>query len=103
MTKHSVFRTSMIAVVIAGASLMAPVVFSQTAAPTADQKIKQLKGCVDHFNQAQKGWSQEPDTQAAYQEKIDNAQRMIKKLEDGKDIDQAKIDKACESPHAAPY
>jgi hypothetical protein len=55
----------MIAVVIAGASLMAPVVFSQTAAPTADQKIKQLKGCVDHFNQAQKGWSQEPDTQAA--------------------------------------
>ena len=76
---------------------------ASSPAAGADQKIKQLQDCISHFKTARQGWSQEPLTQADYTQKIANARRMIADLQGGKDVPQDKVDKACKSPHSAPY
>jgi len=99
--------TALVAGLAAGAAIVPSRAFAQaspaTAPAGADAKITQLQGCIDHFKQARKGWSQEPTTQAAYDEKIANAKRLIASLQGGTDVAQARIDKACKSPSAAPY
>ncbi len=98
--------TALVAGLAAGVAIGPSRAFAQApaAAPTgADAKIAQLQGCIDHFKQARKGWSQEPDTQATYDEKIANAKRLIASLQGGTDVPQDKIDHACKSPKSAPY
>lgn len=70
---------------------------------TTAQKIKQLQGCIDLFKEARSGWKEEVDTQAAYTQKIDEAKHLVKKLQEGKDVSEDKINKVCRSPHSAPY
>jgi hypothetical protein len=110
MRTGKLVASALIAGLIAGATMSSVRVFAQenpgAAAPPAagaDQKVKQLEGCIDHFKQARKGWSQEPNTQADYTEKIAHARRMIAKLKAGQDYPQDKIDSACKSPGSAPY
>jgi hypothetical protein len=98
--------TALVAGLVAGVAIGASRAFAQApaAAPAgADAKVTQLQGCIDHFKQARKGWSQEPTTQAAYDEKIANAKRLIASLQGGTDVPQDKIDHACKSPKSAPY
>jgi hypothetical protein len=102
MRKKTVVMTALVAGLAAGVALGASQVFAQAPA-AANPKITQLQGCIDHFKQARKGWSQEPDTQATYDEKIANAKRLIATLQGGTDVPQDKIDHACKSPKSAPY
>jgi hypothetical protein len=99
--------TALVAGLVAGVAIGPSLALAQAPAGAppagADAKITQLKGCIDHFKQARKGWSQEPTTQAAYDEKIDNAKRLIASLQGGTDVPQDKIDHACRSPKSAPY
>jgi hypothetical protein len=100
MRKQILVMTALMAGLAAGVAITPSGALAQ--AP-ANPKITQLQGCIDHFKQARKGWSQEPDTQATYDEKIANAKRMIATLQGGTDIPQDKIDHACKSPKSAPY
>ncbi len=94
--------TALVASLAGGVAIVSSRAFAQAPA-AANPKITQLQGCIDHFREARKGWSQEPTTQAAYDEKIANAKRLIATLQGGTDVPQDKIDHACKSPKAAPY
>jgi len=80
-----------------------PAAAGSPAAATSDQKIKQLQDCISHMKQARAGWSQEPTTQEDYTIKIKHMRGLIAALQNGKDVPQDKIDKACKSPGSAPY
>lgn len=94
--------TALVAGLAAGVAIGPSRALAQAPA-AANPKITQLQGCIDHFKQARKGWSQEPTTQASYDEKISNAKRLIATLQGGTDVPQDKIDHACKSPKGAPY
>lgn len=102
MRKKTLVMTALVAGLAAGVAIGAPRAYAQAPA-AANPKITQLQGCIDHFKQARAGWSQEPATQATYDEKIANAKRLIKTLQGGTDVPQDKIDHACKSPNSAPY
>ena len=80
---------------------------TQTAASlsAADKAalLKKLKDAKKHDKEARKGWSQEPLTQATYDSKIADINRLIDKLKKGEDFPLSDVDKAVASPSSAPY
>jgi outer membrane lipoprotein-sorting protein len=76
---------------------------AQPVVAGADQKIKRLEGCIDHFKQARSGWSTDSSVQQSYTIKIKGARDMITALKGGQDVSEEEIKEACESPHTAPY
>lgn len=80
---------------------------NQTAASLSpDDKaalLKKLKDAKQHDKDARKGWSQEPLTQATYDEKIAEINRLIDKLKKGEDFPLSDVDKAVASPGGTPY
>jgi hypothetical protein len=111
-------RKTAIVALIALAGLSAPlqhgVSFAQTAPggaamasslSPADKSalMKKLQDAKQHDKDARKGWSQEPLTQATYDTKIQEINRLMDKLNKGEDFPLSDVDKAVASPHSAPY
>ena len=109
---------ALIVLVGGGAPLLPAVSFAQAAAPSAatetktaaslsaDEKaalLKKLKEAKKHDKIARQGWSQEPLTQATYDQKIQEINRLIDKLNKGEDFPLSDVDKAVASPGTAPY
>jgi hypothetical protein len=65
--------------------------------------LKKLQDAKQHDKDARKGWSQEPLTQATYDEKIADINRLISKLNKGEDFPLSDVDKAVASPGSTPY
>ena len=65
--------------------------------------MKKLQDAKQHDKDARKGWSQEPTTQAGYDTKINEINRLIKKLNKGEDFPLSDVDNAVASPGTAPY
>ena len=65
--------------------------------------MKKLQDAKQHDKDARKGWSQEPLTQATYDTKIQEINRLMDKLNKGEDFPLSDVDKAVASPHSAPY
>ena len=65
--------------------------------------LKKLEDAKQHDKDARKGWSQEPLTQATYDSKITEINRLIDKLNKGEDFPLSDVDKAVASPGSAPY
>jgi len=65
--------------------------------------LKKLKDAKNHDKIARQGWSQEPLTQATYDEKIAKIKRLIDKLNKGEDFPLRDVDDAVASPGSAPY
>jgi hypothetical protein len=68
-----------------------------------DALIKKLHDAKMHDKVARAGWSQEPLTQAGYDKKIQEINRLTDKLNKGEDFPLSDVDKAVASPHTAPY
>ncbi len=111
-------RKTAIVALIALAGVSAPlqhgVSFAQTAAGAAamasslspadkDALMKKHQDAKQHDKDARKGWSQEPLTQATYDTKIQEINRLMDKLNKGEDFPLSDADKAVASPHSAPY
>ena len=110
---------ALIALVGAGAPMLPTVSFAQPApgaAATANTQtaaslspadkaalLKKLQEAKKHDKIARQGWSQEPLTQATYDEKIAQIKRLIEKLNKGEDFPLSDVDKAVASPGSAPY
>jgi len=108
---------ALIALAGAGASLLPTVAIAQPApgaAATAQTAaslspadkaalLKKLQDAKQHDKDARKGWSQEPLTQATYDEKIADIKRLIDKLKKGEDFPLSDVDKAVASPGSTPY
>jgi hypothetical protein len=108
---------ALIVLVGAGAPVLPGVSFAQpapsagaatrtAASLTPDEKAALLKKLADakqHDRDARKGWSQEPLTQAGYDEKIQEINRLVDKLNKGEDFPLSDVDKAVASPGTAPY
>jgi hypothetical protein len=109
---------ALIALLGAGAPMLLPTVSFAQPAPSAaaspqtaaslsaadkDALLKKLKDAKKHDKIARQGWSQEPLTQATYDEKIAQINRLIDKLKKGEDFPLSDVDKAVASPHSAPY
>jgi hypothetical protein len=65
--------------------------------------LKKLQEAKKHDRIARQGWSQEPLTQAGYDEKIQEINRLVDKLNKGEDFPLSDVDKAVASPGTAPY
>jgi hypothetical protein len=65
--------------------------------------LKKLQEAKKHDKIARKGWSQEPLTQATYDQKIAEIKRLIDKLNKGEDFPLSDVDKAVASPGSTPY
>ena len=65
--------------------------------------LTKLKDAKKHDKIARQGWSQEPLTQATYDEKIAKINRLIDKLNKGEDFPLSDVDDAVASPGSAPY
>jgi len=65
--------------------------------------MKKLKAAKKHDKIARAGWSQEPLTQATYDTKIQEINRLMDKLNKGEDFPLSAVDKAVASPQSAPY
>ncbi len=85
-----------------GAAASAQMASSLSAADKA-ALLKKLQDAKQHDKDARKGWSQEPLTQATYDTKIQEINRLIDKLNKGEDFPLSEVDKAVASPHSAPY
>lgn len=108
---------AMIVLVGGGAPLLPAVSFAQpapsaatetrtAASLSADEKaavLKKLQDAKQHDKDARKGWSQEPLTQASYDQKIQEINRLIDKLKKGEDFPLKDVDDAVASPGTAPY
>jgi hypothetical protein len=68
-----------------------------------DALMKKLEDAKQRDRDARKGWSQEPLTQAGYDEKIQQINRLMDKLNKGEDFPLSEVDKAVASPKSAPY
>jgi len=76
---------------------------SSLSAADKDALMKKLQEAKKHDKIARQGWSQEPLTQATYDQKIDQIKALMQKLKNGADFPLSAADKAMESPHSAPY
>jgi len=109
---------ALLALLGAGAPILLPTVSLAQPAPSAaaspqtaaslsaadkDALLKKLKDAKKHDKIARQGWSQEPLTQATYDQKITDINRLIEKLKRGEDFPLSDVDKAVASPHSAPY
>jgi hypothetical protein len=119
MGMRKIAIVALISLVGAGGSLLSNVSFAQPApAPSAAANtqtaaslspadkaalLKKLKNAKKHDKEARKGWSQEPLTQATYDSKIKDINRLIDKLKNGEDFPLSDVDKAVASPGSAPY
>ena len=65
--------------------------------------LTKLQEAKKHDKIARQGWSQEPLTQATYDQKITEINRLIDKLNKGEDFPLSDVDKAVASPGSAPY
>ena len=117
MGMRKIAIVALIALVGAGAPVLPAVSFAQPApgAPPNTQTaaslsptdkaalLKKLQDAKQHDKDARKGWSQEPLTQATYDSKIAEINRLIDKLNKGEDFPLSDVDKAVASPGSAPY
>src|SRR5712672_2989285 len=108
---------ALVAMAWAGAPLQRGVSFAQPApgamatekmasslsASDKEALMKKLAAAKKHDKTARAGWSQEPLTQATYDQKITDINRLIDKLKKGEDFPLSDVDKAVASPHSAPY
>jgi hypothetical protein len=85
-----------------GAAASAQMASSLSAADKA-VVLKKLQDAKQHDKDARKGWSQEPLTQATYDTKIQEINRLMDKLNKGEDFPLSEVEKAVASPHSAPY
>jgi hypothetical protein len=85
-----------------GAMASAPMASSLSPADKAALLTK-LQEAKKHDKIARQGWSQEPLTQATYDEKIKQINRLMDKLNKGEDFPLSEVDKAVASPASAPY
>jgi hypothetical protein len=76
---------------------------SSLSAADKDALVKKLEDAKQHDKIARAGWSQEPLTQATYDEKIAQIKRLQAKLQKGEDFPLSDVDKAVVSPKSAPY
>jgi len=65
--------------------------------------MKKLQDAKQHDKDARKGWSQEPLTQATYDTKIQEINRLMDKLNKGEDFPLSEVDKTVASPGSAEY
>jgi hypothetical protein len=115
MGMRKIAIVALIASLGAGAPLLSSISFAQPApAPSAASAaslspadkatlLKKLQDAKQHDKDARKGWSQEPLTQATYDQKIAEINRLIDKLNKGEDFPLSDVDKAVASPGSAPY
>jgi hypothetical protein len=108
---------ALIALVGVGAPMLPTISFAQPAPGAAaspqtaaslsaadkDALLTKLKDAKKHDKIARQGWSQEPLTQATYDEKITQINRLMDKLKKGEDFPLSDVDKAVASPQSAPY
>jgi hypothetical protein len=85
-----------------GAMAGAPMASSLSPADKAALMTK-LQEAKKHDKIARAGWSQEPLTQATYDKKIEQINRLMDKLNKGEDFPLSAVDKAVASPDSAPY
>ncbi|MGD0672176.1 MAG: hypothetical protein ABSB13_08875 [Candidatus Binatus sp.] len=85
-----------------GMAASAPMASSLSPADKA-ALVKKLQDAKQHDKIARQGWSQEPLTQATYDNKIDEINHLMDKLNKGEDFPLSEVDKAVASPHSAPY
>ena len=76
---------------------------SSLSAADKEALMKKLEEAKKHDKIARAGWSQEPLTQATYDEKIAQIKRLQAKLQKGEDFPLSDVDKAVASPKSAPY
>jgi hypothetical protein len=83
---------------------MAPGPMASSLSP-ADKTalMAKLQEAKKHDKIARAGWSQEPLTQATYDTKIQEINRLMDKLTKGEDFPLGAVDKAVASPNSAPY
>ena len=81
----------------------APQMVSTLSADDKAALVKKLKAAKKHDKIARAGWSQEPLTQAGYDKKIDEINRLLAKLNSGEDFPLSDAEKAVKSPGTAPY
>ena len=117
MGMRKIAIVALIASVGAGAPLFSSLSFAQPAPGAAANTqtaaslspadkaavLKKLEDAKQHDKDARKGWSQEPLTQATYDEKIAEINRLIDKLNKGEDFPLSDVDKAVASPGSTPY
>ena len=85
-----------------GAAAPGPMASSLSPADKTALMAK-LQDAKEHDRIAREGWSQEPLTQATYDNKIQEINALMKKLKNGEDFPLSAVDKAVASPHSAPY
>ncbi len=85
-----------------GAMAPGPMASSLSPADKAALMTK-LQEAKKHDKVARAGWSQEPLTQATYDNKIEEINSLMDKLNKGEDFPLSAVDKAVASPHSAPY
>ena len=77
-----------------------------TKSLSADQRtklIEELQAAKQHDRQARAGWSQEPNVQGNYGEKIRHIDRIVTGLQAGQDYPMSEVKSAMASPGTAPY
>jgi hypothetical protein len=77
-----------------------------TKSLSADQRTKliaELQAAKQHDRQARAGWSQEPNVQGNYGEKIRHIDRIVTGLQAGQDYPMSEVKSAMASPGTAPY
>ena len=84
-----------------GAMATSPMASSLSPADKA-ALLKKLQDAKKHDKFARKGYSTEPLTQAGYDRKITEMNRLIEKLNKGEDFPLSDADKAVASPGKAP-
>jgi hypothetical protein len=108
---------ALIALVGGGAPILPAISFAQPAPSAAAETrtaaslspaekaalLKKLQDAKQHDKDARKGWSQEPLTQATYDQKIQAINRLIDKLNRGEDFPLKDVDDAVASPGSTPY
>jgi hypothetical protein len=86
-----------------GAAAPAPQMVSTLSPDDKAALLKKLQEAKKHDKIARAGWSQEPLTQATYDKKIEEINRLMAKLKAGEDFPLSDAEKAVASPHSAPY
>jgi hypothetical protein len=76
---------------------------SSLSAADKEALMNKLLDAKKHDKIARAGWSQEPLTQATYDKKILEINRLMDKLKKGEDFPLSAVDKAVASPGSAPY
>jgi hypothetical protein len=84
---------------------MATVAMASSLSPADKEALaKKLDKARRHFKFVRKGWSQEPNTQAVYDRKIDEVKALQAKLQNGVDFPLSDVDKAVAPPKGGtPY